>query len=67
MSDLKPCPFCGGKAVVNEGQTPWLRTFVECFDCHVCTCVYYKKDGKSPTYRAIAAWNRRVNEVSHEP
>lgn len=61
--ELKPCPFCGGKAViyVNDGV------------CAVCT----ERGATTPIYvdayyngnptggavdRAIKQWNRRVND-----
>lgn len=48
---LKPCPFCGGEAVVHTFGTGYI---VECLECAVCTvCENTKAE-------AIAAWNRRV-------
>jgi Lar family restriction alleviation protein len=61
MTELKPCPFCGGKATLRsdfgykEGcQTAWVR----------CTCgadgpISDSCAGETET-EAIAAWNRRV-------
>lgn len=48
---LKPCPFCGGKAVVHTLGTGYI---VECLKCDVTTAY---EDTKA---EAIAAWNRRV-------
>lgn len=58
MTDLKPCPFCGGEGVVQrheyEGYTD---TFgVVCFDCCAETRQFYNTKEE-----AIEAWNRRAN------
>lgn len=47
---LKPCPFCGGEAVVHTLGTGYM---VECLECAVSTvCENTKAE-------AVAAWNRR--------
>ena len=47
--EIKPCPFCGGKAYVYQGMYPW----VECEDC--CG-----RNGTSETVEeAIENWNDR--------
>ena len=55
MIELKRCPFCGGKATIdNNGSTVW---WVECNnDCQIQpgTPVFSKPS------KAIEAWNRRV-------
>ena len=53
MSELKPCPFCGGKAKViktYEGMR-----WVVCDDC-LCETDLFNTDVK-----AINAWNRRAD------
>lgn len=61
--ELKPCPFCGGKAELYESEAYNLKTenmengirwFVMCGRCTALTCAALK--GK-----AIEAWNRRAN------
>lgn len=53
MNDkLKPCPFCGGKAILDE--TNENEVFVGCYNCYAHTGLYcYEKD-------AIEAWNNRI-------
>lgn len=46
---LKPCPFCGGEAVVHTLGTGYI---VECLECAVSTACENTKA------EAIAAWNR---------
>ena len=52
--ELKPCPFCGGKAeILNYSENAWLVY------CRMC-------DGMVERWRktkkeAIEQWNRRVN------
>ncbi|MFR1239585.1 Lar family restriction alleviation protein [Alistipes sp.] len=57
MNNLKPCPFCGSKAVLAESVNT--QTFrVECINSG-CYC-YNTLVCFSDKNRAIEAWNRRV-------
>ena len=69
MDELKPCPFCGGKAQIRymgNGSGPFGYTsnilmrskpgFVWCLSCEVAT------PKRSTVSRAIIKWNRRVND-----
>lgn len=59
--ELKPCPFCGGKAVkyVNNGVC------VKCVDCGISTitlCDMQRiESDKGTIERVIEMWNRRTN------
>ena len=59
-SELKPCPFCGGKAIVGEYDFRGAKHFdVWCGDDGRCA----RLRGAWPTKEAaIAAWNRRAGE-----
>lgn len=54
MPDLKPCPFCGGKAELFHSYDGYY-----CVQCTVCYCstLNFRKEQNS-----INFWNRRVEE-----
>lgn len=53
MTDLKPCPFCGGEAnTVLKGSDDW---HIECHDCASRSGIYGIRES------AIAAWNTRYH------
>lgn len=57
--ELKPCPFCGGKAEVV--WMPYINVegmglVVECNHCWAETGYYATRE------EAIAAWNRRASD-----
>ena len=57
--NLKPCPFCGGKAVV--WRWGYRHIVIECANYNVDTHrVYMQGDVESETIRA---WNRRYDEA----
>ena len=67
-NELKPCPFCGGKAVIHECvelENEALKAVytgkigVHCVDCHVSTTPLDNKN------TAIEAWNRRCGDDSN--
>lgn len=61
MAELKPCPFCGGKAKYIYSM-PY--NAVKCTKCNAwgktISDSYEQQDGRA---KAIKAWNRRVNDV----
>ena len=77
MDNLKPCPFCGGKAKfvinshVNSDTTQWHK--VMCEDVFGCGAELGDAlSGYSPDYeeqvKALKKkWNRRVNAVKVRP
>ena len=52
MAELKPCPFCGGRADLDAPQGE--DRMVYCIECCASICDDSNTD-------AIAAWNRRVS------
>lgn len=52
--ELKPCPFCGGKATVWKEDAVWFDiTWIGCEECEVQLREYADKRGSKK-------WNRRV-------
>ena len=58
MSDLKPCPFCGGKARLNEYKDGEVWYEVWCDECAVRTEQYETVD------EAVKVWNRRTERIA---
>ena len=69
-NELKPCPFCGGKASVSQGcslfNEPLGRgqyEFVSCNNCGGRTTRFFHYDyGTKSRAMAIFAWNRRASD-----
>ena len=56
MSELKPCPFCGGEAellIVPGKQTKWV---IRCRKCFANNGAFVSD------HDAVEAWNRRAKE-----
>lgn len=66
MEELKPCPFCGGKAILRKYTDGRISSFtVRCENMCVVTCS--RRDAKvrwRPTLKreAVETWNRRAND-----
>lgn len=60
MDKLKPCPFCGGEAFMQQrrvqGDDRFTQTWIMCLDCLGQTRPYLSAK------RAIEAWNRRFED-----
>jgi len=54
MKELKPCPFCGGKAELNSGC---IAFYAECVKCKASTKPYDRYSD------VIAAWNNRITDT----
>lgn len=63
MFELKPCPFCGGKArlFVNGGVR------VICSECYACSRILTDELGfdSSALESVVEAWNRRADNDSN--
>lgn len=71
MAEIKPCPFCGGKARVVCFCDPLFDRhsyIVECRDCKASTRNFgeISFDPKDDEQKAIDAWNRRTETPKGE-
>lgn len=55
--ELKPCPFCGGKAETVYAYYDYNSWGIHCVDCGAYIQCDPKKDTKE---EAIKAWNNRA-------
>lgn len=58
MVELKPCPFCGGKAFIDHFMQPHDEWRIRCMDCSARVGRYAGLNKKEVT----EAWNRRHEE-----
>lgn len=54
MTELKPCPFCGGEHISLKRGLSANSHYAICSDCFAAGPMGTKKD-------AVELWNRRVN------
>ena len=63
MAELKPCPFCGGKAYIGQTKKTLKKQY--CVSCENLRCIASLLRNPFVTHflsmsEAIEAWNRRV-------
>ena len=56
-AELKPCPFCGGKAAVVESSPVYLAYRVRCKRCGAETGMY------TTAIKAVRCWNTRAERT----
>ncbi len=56
---LKPCPFCGGKGVLNNEENR-IVSFVKCVQCGAESGLVRVSAEYCADDKAIEAWNRRA-------
>ena len=63
--ELKPCPFCGGKASINyeriQGENKGFWAQVICNACHGRSGGTWASSYNTAERIEVKAWNRRAN------
>lgn len=62
MIELKPCPFCGGEAMLDYECYGGGKSFVYCKSCRISTERFEISREYASDEKAIEAWNRRVSD-----
>ncbi len=66
MEELKPCPFCGGTAELEDWKIVYESgTTIRCTSCDA-RIIEGVEDGDGWHDRAVEKWNRRTNENERE-
>jgi len=60
MKEIKPCPFCGGKGILQDAETGvWGTVWVSCEQCGA-EGAYVEIFNGGTNDMAIDKWNMRV-------
>lgn len=62
MAELKPCPFCGGRAFIDRYMQPKEEWRISCMDCPTRFGRYAGLSKKEVT----EAWNKRAENVAEK-
>lgn len=63
MAELKPCPFCGGEAIINKKRDAIGSYYsVACKETNLCSGHFIRTKHYNQKSDAIDAWNTRANE-----
>ena len=61
QTELKSCPFCGGKALLSHDHA-WIEaSYVRCEKCGLESIRFFKSFAHASDDKAVEFWNRRVN------
>ena len=66
MSELKPCPFCGGKAFIEHDHEGIGASYVRCKKCGLESIRFIKSFEIASDDRAVEFWNRRADDGKEE-
>ena len=61
MAELKPCPFCGGKALLSHDYEGTGASYVRCQKCGLESIIFIRAFDTASDDRAAEFWNRRVD------
>ena len=63
MSELKPCPFCGGEAF-DCTDNSYGDGIIGCAQCEIEPTVFYITGNQDSHKKAIDIWNERIKEIT---
>ena len=66
MSDLKPCPFCGGEARAEEYGDGYIPQCDHKHTCVIADCEFPADEWYISEGFAIEAWNARWERTCHD-
>ena len=61
MPDLKPCPFCGGEALLSHDYEGMGASYVRCKKCGLESIRFIRAFDTASDDRAVEYWNRRTD------
>lgn len=61
-NELKPCPFCGGKAELQHECVGSGYSYIRCVHCGIKSIMFIKSFDRSSDEDAVNYWNRRCND-----
>ena len=59
--ELKPCPFCGGKALLAHDHAGNGASYIRCENCGLESVRFIKSFEVASDEQAIKFWNRRAD------
>ena len=62
MIELKPCPFCGGKALLSHDHAGIGASYVRCEKCGLESIRFLRSFEYASDDRAVEFWNRRADD-----
>ena len=62
MDELKPYPFCGGKALLSHDDAGFGASYVRCERCGLESIRFIRAFDTASDDRAVEFWNRRAND-----
>ena len=61
MAELKPCPFCGGDALLSHDYEGIGSSYVRCRKCGLESIRFIRSFEIASDDRAVEFWNRRAD------
>ena len=66
MIELKPCPFCGGEALLSHDHEGIGASSIRCRKCGLESIRFFKSFVHASDDKAVEFWNRRADDGYEE-